>query len=50
MPGVEIERLRARVRVLEAENADLGERLERTEGSRVWRAAQALRGLVGRRW
>jgi SAM-dependent methyltransferase len=50
MPGVEIERLRARVRVIEAENADLRERLERTEGSRVWRVAQALRGLVGRRW
>jgi ubiquinone/menaquinone biosynthesis C-methylase UbiE len=50
MPGVEIERLRARVRVIEAENADLRARLERTEGSRVWRLAQALRGLVGRRW
>ena len=50
MPGVEIERLRARVSVLEAESTDLRERLERTEGSRVWRLAQALRGLVGRRW
>jgi len=50
MPGVEIERLRARVNVLEAENTDLGERLQRTEGSRVWRLAQSLRGLVGRRW
>jgi ubiquinone/menaquinone biosynthesis C-methylase UbiE len=50
MPGVEIERLRARVQVLETENADLRERLETTEGSKVWRLAQALRGLVGRRW
>jgi SAM-dependent methyltransferase len=50
MPGVEIERLRARVKVLEAENTDLGERLQRTEGSRVWRLAQSLRGIVGRRW
>jgi SAM-dependent methyltransferase len=50
MPGVEIERLRARVKVLEAESTDLRERLERTEGSRVWRLAQSLRGLVGRRW
>jgi SAM-dependent methyltransferase len=50
MPGVEIERLKARVSVLEAESADLRARLQRTEGSRVWRIAQALRGLVGRRW
>jgi SAM-dependent methyltransferase len=50
MPGVEIERQKARASVLEGENADLRARLERTEGSRVWRIAQALRGLVGRRW
>jgi SAM-dependent methyltransferase len=50
MPTVEIERLKARVKVLEADNADLRARLARTEGSRVWRLAQALRGLVGRRW
>jgi ubiquinone/menaquinone biosynthesis C-methylase UbiE len=49
-PGVEIERLKARVKVLEADNADLRARLSRTEASRVWRLAQALRGLVGRRW
>jgi ubiquinone/menaquinone biosynthesis C-methylase UbiE len=49
-PGVEIESLRARVKVLDAENTDLRARLERTEGSRVWRLAQVLRGLVGRRW
>jgi ubiquinone/menaquinone biosynthesis C-methylase UbiE len=49
-PGVELEELRARVRVQGAENADLRARLERTEQSRVWRLAQTLRGLVGRRW
>jgi ubiquinone/menaquinone biosynthesis C-methylase UbiE len=49
-PGVELEVLRARVGVLEAETADLRERLQRTERSRVWRLAQALRGVVGRRW
>jgi ubiquinone/menaquinone biosynthesis C-methylase UbiE len=47
---VEMEMLRASVSVLRAEAADLRERLERTEGSKVWRLAQALRGLVGRRW
>jgi SAM-dependent methyltransferase len=49
-PGVELEELRAKVRVQGAENTDLRARLERTEQSRVWRLAQALRGLVGRRW
>jgi len=49
-PGVELEALRARVQVLEADAADLRARLERTEASKVWRLAQALRGLVGRRW
>ena len=47
---VEMEMLRATVGVLQAETADLRERLETTEGSKVWRLAQALRGLVGRRW
>jgi ubiquinone/menaquinone biosynthesis C-methylase UbiE len=50
LPGVELERLRARVSVLESENADLAARLDLTERSRVWRLAQKLRGLVGRRW
>jgi hypothetical protein len=50
LPGVEIESLRAQASVLQAENTDLRARLERTEGSRVWRLAQALRGIVGRRW
>jgi SAM-dependent methyltransferase len=49
-PAVELERLRARIAVLETECADLGARLSRTEASRVWRLAQALRGLLGRRW
>jgi hypothetical protein len=47
---VELQKLKARVSVLEAESTDLRARLERTEASRVWRIAQALRGLVGRRW
>jgi SAM-dependent methyltransferase len=50
LPSVEIESLRAQASVLQAENTDLRERLERVEGSRVWRLAQALRGIVGRRW
>ena len=50
MPGVEIEALRSKAAVLQADNARLRGQIQRLEASRVWRLAQALRGLVGRRW
>jgi len=50
MPGVEIEALRSKAAVLQADDARLRGRIQRLEASKVWRLAQALRGLVGRRW